>query len=189
MHTSTRQPRGEIGVGMEFGAELVVGGEEADVADFKNSSWDRCGQSHRVTPIPRGPIRRCTPVAAKKQPLLGAWLQAGWSVSGEFSYQKNFPAPHSGARDRGLPPVEGGSARHSSTVFPINKTAGRGQEDFRVGHNHALTSFSAKKCAVKDGDFCALDFLPRRFSPPQTGGTTNSGNRGFFTGASRMRGA
>ena len=120
MHTSTRQPRGEIGVGIEFGAELVVGGEEADVADFKNSSWDRCGQSHRVTPIPRGPIRRGTPVAAKKQPLLGAWLQASWSVSETFSYQKNFPAPHSGARGRGLPTVEGASARHSLYQRPLN---------------------------------------------------------------------
>ena len=48
------------------------------------------------------------------------------------------------------------------------------------GHNHGLTSFSAKKWAVKDGDFCARHFLRGRFSRPQTGGTTHAKNRGFF---------
>ena len=33
--------------------------------------------------------------------LLRAWLPAGWSVSEKFSYQQNFPTPHSGARGRG----------------------------------------------------------------------------------------
>ena len=56
----------------------------------------------------------------KKQPLLGAWLQAGWSASGKFSYQQNFPTPHSGARGRGLPPVEGASARRSFYQRPLN---------------------------------------------------------------------
>ena len=31
--------------------------------------------------------------------------------------------------------------------------------------NHSLTSFSAKKCAVKNGDFCSQRFLPRIFLP------------------------
>ncbi|MEN9636701.1 MAG: hypothetical protein RL077_5105 [Verrucomicrobiota bacterium] len=39
-------------------------------------------------------------LALKKPPLLGAWLQAGWSVS------EKFPTPNSGARGRGLPPVQ-----------------------------------------------------------------------------------
>jgi hypothetical protein len=47
------------------------------------------------------------------------------------------------------------------------------------GHNHALTSYSAKKWAVKDGDFCARHFLRGRFSQPRTGGTTHAKNRGF----------
>ena len=32
-------------------------------------------------------------------------------------------------------------------------------------HNHSLTSYSAKQCAVKDGDFCSQHFLPPIFLP------------------------
>ena len=54
------------------------------------------------------------------------------------------------------------------------------------GHNHALTSFSAKKWAVKDGDFCCLHFLRGRFSQPRTGGTTHSKNRGFLPSRAKV---
>ena len=46
-----------------------------------------------------------------------------------------------------------------------------------MGHHDALTSYSAKKCAVKEGDCCSLHFLLGRFSKPQTGGTTHSRKR------------
>jgi len=74
--------------------------------------------------------------------------------------------------------------------FPTNKIflphiPGLGAEEgtriLWVGRNHALTSFSAKKWAVKDGDFCARHFLRGRFSEPPKGGTTHAKNRGFFT--------
>ena len=48
---------------------------------------------------------RCLPPPPRKI-LWGGWLPAGWSVSEKFSYPQNFPAPHSGARGRGLPPVQ-----------------------------------------------------------------------------------
>ena len=70
--------------------------------------------------------------------------------------------------------------------LPINKTGGTGRKILWGGRNHALTSFSAKKWAVKDGDFCARHFLRGRFSQPQTGGTTHSKNRGFFPSRAKV---
>ena len=68
-------------------------------------------------------------------PPKGGTTHSKKSVSEKFSYQQNFPTPNSEARGRGLPPVQcppPGTARPSSTIFPINKTAGSGQEDFGV---------------------------------------------------------
>ena len=91
----------------------------------------------------------------------------------KFSYP---PFRGSGPRSstRSIP-----SARPSSTVFRLIKPPVEGRKILWGGRNHALTSFSAKKWAVKDGDFCARHFLLGRFSQPQTGGTTHAKNRGF----------
>ena len=79
-------------------------------------------------------------------------------------------------------------AGQSPKNFPTHKIflppiPGLGAEEGRKilwgGRNHGLAAYSAKKWAVKDGDFCARHFLPGRFSEPQTGGTTHAKNRGF----------
>ena len=83
----------------------------------KNAAWRQAPAHQRavsvISFVEGGPT-------LKKQPLLGAWLQAGWSVSEKNSYQQKFPAPHSGARGRCPPPVEGASARHSLSQRPLN---------------------------------------------------------------------
>jgi hypothetical protein len=128
-------------------------------------------------------------LALKKQPLVGAWPQAGWSVSAKLSYQQNFPTSHSGARGRGLPPVQLPPPGTAPPFFRLIKPPVEGRKILLIRHNPSLTSYSAKKCAVKDGDFCSLHFSLGRFFEPQTGGTTHPRNRGFFTGEGRLRGA
>ena len=56
-----------------------------------------------------------------------------------------------GSSTRSLP-----SARHRSTVFRLMKAPVEGRNILWVGPNLSLTSYSAKKCAVKEGDCCAL---------------------------------
>ena len=115
--------------------------------------------------------------------------KAGWSVSEKFSYQQNFPTSHSGARGRGLPPVQLPPPGTAPPFFRLIKPPVEGRKILLIRHNPSLTSYSAKKCAVKDGDFCSLHFSLGRFFEPQTGGTTHPRNRGFFTGEGRLRGA
>ena len=110
------------------------------------------------------------------------WRPAGWSVSEKCSYQQNFPTSHSGARGRGLPPVQLPPPGTAPPFFRLIKPPVEGRKILLIRHNPSLTSYSAKKCAVKDGDFCSLHFSLGRFFEPQTGGTTHPRNRGFFTG-------
>ena len=62
---------------------------------------------------------------AKNQILWGAWLPAGWSVSEKFSYQQNFPAPHSGARGRGGEEDFMGRAQPCADFFFGKKMGGK----------------------------------------------------------------
>ena len=80
---------------------------EADGGDF----FALKGRHQRIDPPLPGSVfpwtfPRAPPWRLEKQPLLGTWLQAGWPVSGNFSYQQNFPTSNSGARGRGLPTVQ-----------------------------------------------------------------------------------
>ena len=61
----------------------------------------------------------------KKQPLLGASLPAGWSVSEKFSYQQNFPTPPSGARGRGGEEDFMGRAQPCADFFFGKKMGGK----------------------------------------------------------------
>ena len=132
MHTSTRQPRGEIGVGIEFGAELVVGGEEADVADFKNSSWDRCGQSHRVTPIPRGRSDGVCLLLLRNSPCWERGCKRAGQSPKNFPTKKNF-----------LPQIPG----LGTEVFQPLKVLG--QDDFMGRAQPCADCFFGKKMCGK----------------------------------------
>ena len=120
---------------------------------------------------------------------MGSLAASGLVSLGKIFLPTKFSCPTfrgSGPRssNRSIP-----SARHRPAElnrFPINKTGGTGRKILWGGRDHALTSFSAKKWAVKDGDFCARHFLRGRFSQPQTGGTTHSKNRGFFPSRAKV---
>ncbi len=150
----------------------------------KNAAWRQAPAHQRsvsvISFVQGGPT-------LEKQPLLGAWLQAGWSASGKFSYQQNFPTPHSGLGAGVFQPLKAAPPGTAQPFFRLIKPPVEGRKILWVGHHHSLIFYSAKKCAVKDGDFCFLHFSLGRFSEPQTGGTSNSRKRGFFTGEGRMR--
>jgi len=86
----------------------------------------------------------------------GSVAASGRAVSEKFSYQQNFPAPHSEARGRGLPPVHFPPPGTAQSFSRSVKLPVEGRNILWVGPNLSLTSYSAKKCAVKEGDCCAL---------------------------------
>ena len=89
------------------------------------------------------------------------WLQAGGSVSEKFSYQRNFLTSHSETRGGVFHPYT--SLRPAPlNHFPINKTAGRGQDDF-MGRAQPFADclFGKKMCGKRWGLLCPA-FLTRK---------------------------
>ena len=129
-------------------------------------------------------------LALKKQPLVGAWPQAGWSVSAKLSYQQNFPTSHSGARGRGLPPVQLPPPGTAPPFFRLIKPPVEGRKILLIRHNPSLTSYSAKKLCGKRWGLLFSTFFTRKIFRAADRRDYAPEKSGFLHGGEgRLRGA